>query len=222
MPGTTKERTSDRLRSVDAIRYVTALREGGSLPGLVEGDDDGTWVVKFRGAGQGVRALIVEILAGGIARALDLNVPEIVLAETERARPDDERLAHLVDVAHRECFIARSLRTEVTVTPTYSGCPATSFINRAIEEALHDAGIAKVALKRQLSPPWTTDWLTEGGKRKLEAYGIAPPTSPKGPERCPHCGGADLERISAFGSTPCKAQWRCRDCLEPFDHFKCI
>ena len=111
---------------------------------------------------------------------------------------------------------------EVTVTPTYSGCPATSFINRAIEEALHDAGIAKVALKRQLSPPWTTDWLTEGGKRKLEAYGIAPPTSPKGPERCPHCGGADLERISAFGSTPCKAQWRCRDCLEPFDHFKCI
>lgn len=111
---------------------------------------------------------------------------------------------------------------EVTVTPTYSGCPATSFINRAIEEALVAAGIERLELKRQLAPAWTTDWLTAEGKRKLEAYGIAPPTSPKGPERCPHCGATDLERISPFGSTPCKAQWRCRICLEPFDHFKCI
>ena len=90
------------------------------------------------------------------------------------------------------------------------------------EQALRDAGIEAVELKRQLAPPWTTDWLTEEGKAKLEAYGIAPPSTPKGPERCPHCGGTDLERISQFGSTPCKAQWRCTSCLEPFDYFKCI
>lgn len=113
-------------------------------------------------------------------------------------------------------------RLDVTVTPTYSGCPATSFINEAIEAALRAAGVEHITLKRQLAPPWTTDWLTEEGRRKLEAYGIAPPTGPKGPARCPHCGGDDLERISQFGSTPCKAQWRCRSCLEPFDYFKCI
>ena len=111
---------------------------------------------------------------------------------------------------------------QVTVTPTYSGCPATSFINRAIEEALRGAGIETVELKRQLAPPWTTDWLSDEGRAKLEAYGIAPPAGPKGPGRCPHCGGTDLERISQFGSTPCKAQWRCISCLEPFDYFKCI
>jgi len=111
---------------------------------------------------------------------------------------------------------------EVTVTPTYSGCPATSFINLAIEEALRAAGVENLTLKRQLSPPWTTDWLSDDGRRKLEAYGIAPPASPQGPARCPRCGGVDLEQVSQFGSTPCKAQWRCRSCLEPFDYFKCI
>ncbi|MDQ2093146.1 1,2-phenylacetyl-CoA epoxidase subunit PaaD [Rhodalgimonas zhirmunskyi] len=111
---------------------------------------------------------------------------------------------------------------EVTVTPTYSGCPATSVINFDIEKALRDHGIEQITLKRQLSPPWTTDWLSEKGRAKLEAYGIAPPTDAKGPEKCPHCGGTHLERISQFGSTPCKAQWRCKDCLEPFDYFKCI
>ena len=110
----------------------------------------------------------------------------------------------------------------VTVTPTYSGCPATRFINLAIEEALRAAGIERIELRRQLSPPWTTDWLSDAGRQKLEAYGIAPPAGPKGPERCPRCGGTELERVSQFGSTPCKAQWRCTSCLEPFDHFKCI
>lgn len=111
---------------------------------------------------------------------------------------------------------------EVTVTPTYSGCPATSLINMEIETALRNNGIEKLELKRQLSPAWTTDWLTESGKAKLEEYGIAPPQPAGGPKRCPHCGGAHLEKISQFGSTPCKAHWRCKDCLEPFDYFKCI
>lgn len=111
---------------------------------------------------------------------------------------------------------------EVTVTPTYSGCPATSVINFDIEKALRAHGIETIALKRQLSPAWTTDWLSEKGRAKLEDYGIAPPQPAGGPDRCPHCGGTHLERISAFGSTPCKAQWRCKDCLEPFDYFKCI
>ncbi|GGD47065.1 1,2-phenylacetyl-CoA epoxidase subunit PaaD [Sinisalibacter lacisalsi] len=110
----------------------------------------------------------------------------------------------------------------VTVTPTYSGCPATSLINFEIERALREHGVEKIALKRQISPPWTTDWLSEEGRAKLEAYGIAPPQPAGGPDKCPHCGGTNVERISQFGSTPCKAQWRCKDCLEPFDYFKCI
>ncbi len=111
---------------------------------------------------------------------------------------------------------------QVTVTPTYSGCPATSVINADIEAVLRGQGIATVELKRQLSPAWTTDWLSEKGRAALEKYGIAPP-QPKGqPARCPHCGGGNLERTSQFGSTPCKALWRCTDCLEPFDYFKCI
>ena len=111
---------------------------------------------------------------------------------------------------------------EVTVTPTYSGCPATSVINMEIERALRENGIASLTLKRQLAPPWTTDWLSEKGRAKLEAYGIAPPQPAGGPDRCPHCGAAEVERISQFGSTPCKAQWRCTACREPFDYFKCI
>ncbi|MBM1555453.1 phenylacetate-CoA oxygenase subunit PaaJ [Sulfitobacter mediterraneus] len=111
---------------------------------------------------------------------------------------------------------------EVTVTPTYSGCPATSIINLDIETALRAKGIEKLSLKRQLSPAWTTDWLSESGKAKLEDYGIAPPRPAGGPQHCPRCKSAKVERISQFGSTPCKAQWRCQSCLEPFDYFKCI
>ena len=110
----------------------------------------------------------------------------------------------------------------VTVTPTYSGCPATTIINLDIETALRGHGLDRIELRRQLSPAWTTDWLTESGRAKLEQYGIAPPQPAGGPKRCPHCGGTHLEKLSQFGSTPCKAQWRCKDCLEPFDYFKCI
>lgn len=111
---------------------------------------------------------------------------------------------------------------EVIVTPTYSGCPAKRIINLDIETALRDHGIEDLTLKTQLSPAWTTDWLTERGKQRLEAYGIAPPQPAGGPQHCPLCKSHHVERISQFGSTPCKAQWRCQSCLEPFDYFKCI
>ncbi|MDG1431168.1 MAG: phenylacetate-CoA oxygenase subunit PaaJ, partial [Paracoccaceae bacterium] len=91
----------------------------------------------------------------------------------------------------------------VKVTPTYSGCPATTVINLDIENALRERGVKNLRLERQLSPAWTTDWLTDNGRAKLERYGIAPPQAAGGPERCPHCGDTHLERISQFGSTPC-------------------
>jgi ring-1,2-phenylacetyl-CoA epoxidase subunit PaaD len=109
---------------------------------------------------------------------------------------------------------------KVVITPTYSGCPATQFIEQNIREALDSAGYRDVAIETALSPPWTTDWISEEGKRKLAAYGIAPPDLAKA-ATCPRCGSTDTEEVSRFGSTPCKAQWRCKSCLEPFDRFKC-
>ncbi|WP_068110819.1 1,2-phenylacetyl-CoA epoxidase subunit PaaD [Tropicimonas marinistellae] len=110
----------------------------------------------------------------------------------------------------------------VFVTPTYSGCPATGIISMDIETALRDRGIKKLDIRVKIAPAWTTDWLSDKGRTEMEKFGIAPPSPAAGPERCPHCGGADLEKLSQFGSTPCKAQWRCKGCLEPFDYFKCI
>jgi len=110
----------------------------------------------------------------------------------------------------------------VTITPTYTGCPATQVIERDIRAALDAAGYAHVAVETVLAPPWTTDWISDAGKAKLLAYGIAPPVA-KGERavHCPQCGSGDTEEISRFGSTPCKALWRCRACAEPFDLFKC-
>ncbi|MBK4216466.1 phenylacetate-CoA oxygenase subunit PaaJ [Paracoccus caeni] len=128
----------------------------------------------------------------------------------------------------------------VTVTPTYSGCPATTIINLDIESALRDHGIDKLRLDRRLSPPWTTDWLTKEGRQKLADYGIAAPIDGTAADgrlvgriarlagtsnlviTCPRCGSNATQKISQFGSTPCKASYRCTDCLEPFDYFKCI
>ena len=109
----------------------------------------------------------------------------------------------------------------VTITPTYTGCPATQVIERDIRDALDAAGYRNVAIDTVLSPPWTTDWITLSGRDKLRAYGIAPPVPRGGPVACPQCGSTDTEEVSRFGSTPCKALWRCRACAEPFDLFKC-
>ena len=117
--------------------------------------------------------------------------------------------------------IVRGVEEEkVVITPTYSGCPATQFIEQSIRAALDAAGYRQVAIETVLSPPWTTDWISEEGRRKLAAYGIAPPDLAKA-ATCPRCGSTDTEEVSRFGSTPCKAQWRCKSCLEPFDRFKC-
>ena len=109
---------------------------------------------------------------------------------------------------------------EVTITPTYSGCPATAAIEANMRAALASAGLSDVRLVTRLDPPWTTDWITDEGRGKLAAYGIAPPTASAKPI-CPRCGSANTHEVSRFGSTPCKALWRCGDCAEPFDRFKC-
>lgn len=117
--------------------------------------------------------------------------------------------------------IVREVSAErVAITPTYSGCPATEVIERTIREALDAAGYGDVRIETELAPPWTTDWITDKGRAALNAYGIAPPDLAKA-ATCPQCGSTDTEEVSRFGSTPCKAQWRCKACLEPFDRFKC-
>lgn len=116
----------------------------------------------------------------------------------------------------------------VTITPTYSGCPAMDTIRDDVVLALTNAGVPDVVVNFTLAPAWTTDWMSDEGKRKLEAYGIAPPTGRRaaGPiplrisVRCPRCGSTDTREVSRFGSTSCKALYECRACLEPFDHFK--
>ena len=111
---------------------------------------------------------------------------------------------------------------DVTITPTYSGCPAMSVIALDIETELAKHGVEDIHLDIQIAPAWTTDWLSKKGRARLEEYGIAPPQKAGGPKRCPNCKSTNLDKVSQFGSTPCKAQWRCHDCLEPFDYFKCI
>ncbi len=151
--------------------------------------------------------------------------------EAAAAVPDPE--VPCVTVA--DLGILRHVRLEgdvavAQVTPTYSGCPATLAIELAIETALLDAGY-QARIERVLSPAWTTDWISDAGRAKLRAYGIAPPEETTGSKlalfgettvHCPLCNSTDTEKLSEFGSTACKAQYRCKNCGEPFDYFKCI
>ncbi|WP_395376231.1 1,2-phenylacetyl-CoA epoxidase subunit PaaD [Marinicella sp. W31] len=109
----------------------------------------------------------------------------------------------------------------VIVTPTYSACPATFVMQQDIEHVLKKHGFESVTVKVQNFPAWTTDDITQAGRQKLEQYGIAPPQSGDKKIRCPQCQSEDVECISQFGSTACKALYRCKQCLEPFDYFKC-
>lgn len=130
----------------------------------------------------------------------------------------------------RDVIVDELGHVKVAITPTYSGCPAMNTISVDIQTALASAGFDEVSVDLVLSPAWTTDWLSEDGRRKLLAYGIAPPV--KGGSRgslfgedeiaCPQCGAKNTEKLSEFGSTACKALYRCKTCLEPFDYFKCL
>ena len=120
---------------------------------------------------------------------------------------------------------------KVTITPTYSGCPAMKRIEDDIVEKLHEKGIENVEVDLVLSPAWTTDWITENGRQKLLEYGIAPPQDEVDKSvlfaeptnvPCPKCGSSNTRMISQFGSTACKAHYQCNDCMEPYDYFKCL
>jgi ring-1,2-phenylacetyl-CoA epoxidase subunit PaaD len=188
-----------------------------------------------------------------------------VLSHTEQiwawlgAVPDPEiPVISIVDLGIvRDVRVADDGACDVTITPTYSGCPAMQVIADAITDALHAHGVATVRLHNQLSPAWTTDWMSDAGKAALRGYGIAPPaqqvidisglragaaargvTAPRAggsaalaaisrraslapTVACPHCGSTHTEITSQFGSTPCKALYKCLACREPFDYFKC-
>lgn len=113
-------------------------------------------------------------------------------------------------------------RVEVILTPTYTGCPATLPIRESVASVLRER-FGNVSVRVSLAPAWTTEWISPEGRHRLEEFGIAPPSPGSNqPKECPQCGSADTELLSEFGSTPCKALYRCRACREPFDYFKCL
>ena len=161
-----------------------------------------------------------------------LNVPDAALEAVLAGVPDPEiPVVTVVDLG-----ILRGVRVrpdggrEVVLTPTYTGCPATLAIEASVRSGLDAAGFRDVTVVTELSPPWSTDWITDAGREKLRAYGIAPPEKdsalnslkPEAPAQCPQCGSCRTHEVSRFGSTPCKALWRCEACAEPFDRFKCL
>ena len=144
------------------------------------------------------------------------------------AVPDPE----LPSVTITDLGIVRDIREEagalvVALTPTYSGCPATAVIEEDVTRALHDHGVKNVRIERRLAPAWTTDWITPRGRARLHEHGIVPPAADiaAGPVvsmivRCPRCNAGNTTELSHFGSTPCKALYRCEACREPFDYVK--
>jgi ring-1,2-phenylacetyl-CoA epoxidase subunit PaaD len=131
----------------------------------------------------------------------------------------------------REVEVDERGRVTVSIIPTYSGCPAMGAIALGIETELAKAGFEDVRVRLTNAPAWTTDLMSDEAREKLRAYGISPPErrsgkralfAPSADVACPRCGSSDAERVSEFGSTACKALWRCRACLEPFEHFKCV
>lgn len=156
---------------------------------------------------------------------------DITTSEMERARDLVTRIKdpEIPVITIAELGVLRNIevagnRLVVTITPTYTGCPALRAMEDEIHSVLQGAGFHNVEVRTQLSPPWTTEWIGAHARAKLEAYGIAPPKpiGARSPVRCPQCRSDNTELISQFGSTACKSLYRCLDCLEPFDYFKCI
>ena len=156
------------------------------------------------------------------------SLRERALAELEAITDPEIPVLTITDLGILRDVSVRDDMVEVTITPTYSGCPAMNMITLEIETALARAGI-KARVHTTLSPAWTTDWLTDDARRKLAAFGIAPPEHAasrralfgEASPACPQCASADTEQIGEFGSTACKSLHRCRTCHEPFDAFKC-
>lgn len=155
---------------------------------------------------------------------------EDILALLENVTDPEVPVLSILDLGIvRDILVHSDEEIEVLITPTYSGCPAMSMIAFNIKMELLAHGFKKVLVSEVLSPAWTTDWMTETGKQKLNAYGIAPPqyttvTNPHESEvvvPCPICSSKDTRLLSQFGSTACKALYKCNSCLEPFDYFKC-
>jgi len=145
--------------------------------------------------------------------------------------PDPEvPVVSVIDLGMVRSVVATEKGVRIDVSPTYSGCPATEVIEDSIVKSLQARGLEHIVVNRVLSPPWTTDWISEAGREKLRAYGIAPPVGnadkrallSKAPIRCPRCRSSQTTLVSEFGSTACKASYKCDDCLEPFEYFKCI
>jgi len=122
-------------------------------------------------------------------------------------------------------------KVTVEISPTYSGCPATEVIEQSVVDAIQSHSVAEVVIKRVLSPAWTSEWISAGGRSKLKKYGIAPPERGTNKREllhgkrsiaCPRCDSVKTQVVSEFGSTACKASYKCGDCLEPFEYFKCI
>ena len=171
------------------------------------------------------RALAAATQAGAAVAPVD------VVWDALAGVPDPEIPAvSIVDLGMVRAVDWDGARLRIEVTPTYSGCPATEVIGEDIRAALHAQGIEQVRLETRLAPAWTTDWLTEAGRAKLNGYGIAPPAYKVIDASrilgsavvipCPRCGSERTSRLAAFASTPCKALYRCDDCREPFDYFK--
>ena len=149
----------------------------------------------------------------------------------EEVKDPEVPVLSVIDLGIVRSVKAGEDKIDITITPTYSGCPAMDVISMDIRLKLIEKGYRNVSIRQQLSPAWTTDWMREEGKRKLKAFGIAPP-NPKQQfcttemfrqeaVQCPRCHSYHTELISQFGSTACKAMYRCLDCKEPFDYFKC-
>ena len=148
------------------------------------------------------------------------NCPEIWALLDSVVDPEIPVLS-LWDLGVLQDIVQDDTGITVVITPTYSGCPAMIEMQGAINEALSKAGYPSVTVKTQLSPAWSTEMLSEEGRQQLFDYGIAPPSAEK-IITCPQCGSKNTQQLSQFGSTACKALYKCSDCLEPFDYFKCL
>ncbi|MGE3846201.1 MAG: 1,2-phenylacetyl-CoA epoxidase subunit PaaD [Gammaproteobacteria bacterium] len=158
------------------------------------------------------------------------TVEATVRALLEDVRDPEIPVLTLADLGVLRDVAVEGGRVTVTITPTYSGCPAMHTMEQDVRRVLAEAGYRDVVVKTRLAPAWTTDWLTPTAHAKLRSVGIAPPVNVTTDKRvllgedvpCPRCASRRTEKVSEFGSTACKALYRCRDCLEPFDYFKCL